>query len=91
MSRIQQTQLNVRSSFARDRAMALARETGMTATQVVEEALRAYVPMSEADGVGALERRGPLLVMPARGRIVTLDEANAALEAVRNRDEEEDD
>lgn len=74
-------QLNIRSSYARQRAAALARATGMTATQVVEEALRAYTPPL-ANPPGALVRRGPLLVRPGDERI-SLAAANAALDATR--------
>jgi Rv0623-like transcription factor len=76
------TQLNVRSPYARQRAAALARATGMTTTQVVEEALRAYTP-PVASPPGKLIRRGPLLVRPGGGK-VTLKEANAALDASRD-------
>lgn len=74
-------QLNVRSPYARARANALARVTGMTTTQVVEEALRAYTP-PVASPPGKLVRRGVLLVRPG-GDTVTLDAANTALEASR--------
>jgi hypothetical protein len=43
MSRTQPAQLNIRSSFARERAMELAMKTGMTTTRIIEEALRAYL------------------------------------------------
>ena len=76
------TQLNVRSPYARQRAAALARETGMTTTQVVEEALRAYTPPIVSPP-GKLIRRGPLLVRPGGSRI-TLKAANAALDASRD-------
>ena len=76
------TQLNVRSPYARKRAAALAQATGMTTTQVVEEALRAYTPPI-ASPPGKLIRRGALLVRPGTGK-VTLDAANAALDASRN-------
>ena len=75
-------QLNVRSPYARERATMLARATGMTATQVVEEALRAYTPPL-AEPPGQLVRRGPLLVRPG-GKKVTLEAANAALDASRD-------
>lgn len=75
------TQLNVRSRYARERAAMLARTTGMTTTQVVEEALRAYTPPVAAPP-GKLVRRGALLVRPGGGT-VTLDAANAALDASR--------
>jgi Rv0623-like transcription factor len=77
------TQLNVRSPYARERAAALARATGMTTTQVVEEALRAYTP-PVAVPPGRLVRRGKLLVMPGGDRIITLEETNAAINASRN-------
>ena len=75
------TQLNVRSAYARDRAATLSLATGMTTTQIVEEALRAYTPPIPA-APGSLTRRGALLVRPGGAR-VTLDAANAALDAVR--------
>lgn len=76
------TQLNVRSRYARERAAMLARATGMTTTQVVEEALRSYTPPLAAPQ-GKLVRRGVLLVRPG-GSKVTLAAANAALDASRN-------
>ncbi len=84
MARNQVAQLNIRSSFARERVTELARSTGMTTTQVVEEALRAYAPPFRAEAVGSLIRKGPLLVAPARGRTITLEETNAEIEAARN-------
>jgi hypothetical protein len=75
-------QLNIRSAYARERAGALARATGMTATQVVEEALRAYTPPLAVPPPGTLQRRGPLLVRPGDDGI-SLAAANAALDAVR--------
>ncbi len=44
MPRSALAQLNVRSEFARSRAHELAKLTGMSVTQVVEDALRGYVP-----------------------------------------------
>lgn len=84
MPRARTAQLNVRSAFARARVRQLAQITGMTATQVVEDALRAYAPASAAPGV--LERRGRILVIPATSGPVSLEEANAALQATRERD-----
>lgn len=75
------SQLNVRSAYAKDRAAMLARTTGMTTTQVVEEALRAYTPPLPM-APGSLTRRGTLLVRPGGAR-VTLEAANAALDAAR--------
>jgi hypothetical protein len=86
MPRRNATQLNIRSAFARERVREIARRTGMTATEIVEDALRGYVPMVEPEVVGNLVRRGPLLVLPiGRRRKVKLAEANAALDATRER------
>ena len=82
MSRAEHIQFNVRSAFARKRAHELAKLTGMTATQIVEDALRGYVPPATAAKVGKLFQRGPVLVRPAAGK-VSLEEANVALEAAR--------
>lgn len=62
----------------------LARQTGMTTTQVVEEALRAYLPPVVENVPARLVRRGAILVMPAELRRVSLEEADATLEEVRN-------
>jgi hypothetical protein len=83
MSRAEPAQFNVRSSYARKRAREIAQATGMTVTQVVEDALRAYAPPAPQATIGALVRRGPLLVLPAKGKLVSLDDANAALDATR--------
>jgi hypothetical protein len=59
----------------------------MTATHVIEDALRGYVPPAGPIRVGALVRRGPVLVWCATNeRRVSLVEANEALDAVRDRD-----
>jgi hypothetical protein len=89
MSRADQVQFNVRSAFARARAQELAKQTGMTATQIVEEALRAYVPPVMTKPVGRLVQDGPLLVMPSQGRTISAAEADAALNAVREGDLED--
>lgn len=86
MPRAETTQLNVRSSFARIRAHELAKLTGMTATEVVEDALRGYVPPGAPTGVGRLVKTGAILVVPKSGPAVTLEDANAALDAVRERE-----
>ncbi len=86
MSRTDPVQFNVRSAFVRARVQELTKQTGMTATQVVEDALRGYVPPGAPARTGRLVRRGPLLVGPAEGPAVSLDEANAALDRVRERD-----
>lgn len=89
MSRADHTQFNVRSAFARARAHELAKLTGMTATQIVEEALRGYVPPGAVASKGGLVRRGPILVKPVRGAKISAAEAEAALNAVRERDLED--
>ncbi len=82
MPRTARDQFNIRSTYARQRAHEIARETGMTASQVVEEALRAYAPDLDAP-VGRLVRKGPLLVLPADGRRIGLDDVEEALRALR--------
>jgi hypothetical protein len=86
MARTGNTQLNVRSAYARKRTQELAKLTGMTATEIVEDALRGYVPPAPVVATGRLVRRGPILVRPADGGKVSLKEANAALDALRERD-----
>jgi hypothetical protein len=81
MARTDDSQLNIRSRYARDRAAQLVQSTGMTATQIIEEALRAYSPPMSALP-GKLVRHGAILVRPGGNR-VTLEEANAALDASR--------
>jgi hypothetical protein len=79
-------QLNIRSAFVRERVRDVSRRTGMTATEVVEDALRGYIPAFEQQAVGTLIRCGPILIRPARRRRkITLAEAEAALDAIRNR------
>ena len=91
MSRSDHVQFNVRSAFARARAHELAKVTGMTATQVVEEALRSYVPPASHTKHGRLIEQGPLLVMPmpAGGKTISAAEAEAALDAIREGDDED--
>ncbi len=85
MARPNAPQLNIRSRYARERAAELARATGMTTTRVVEEALRAFVPVPSAAIPEGLERRGRLLVHTAQAAPVTHAQAEAALAAVRVR------
>lgn len=77
-------QLNIRSRFARERASALARQTGMTTTQVVEEALRAFHPPGSKPAPAGMVWKGRLLVKMATGRTIGLDESLAAIEDARN-------
>ena len=86
MPRLDNAQLNIRSAYARDRAREIARHTGMTTTEIVEDALRGYVPPAPSEPVDGLVWRGPVLVKPAQGRHICQDEADQALEAVRGRD-----
>jgi hypothetical protein len=89
MSGADPVQFNVRSAFARARAHELARLTGMTATQIVEDALRGYVPPGTTAETGRLVQRGPILVKPAGGEKISSVEADAALNAARERDLED--
>lgn len=83
MPRADAAQLNIRSRYARERVGQLARQSGMTATQIVEEALRAYTPPPHDPPPPGLVRRGPLLVLRATGRTVTHQETEEALAASR--------
>lgn len=83
MARNEAIQFNIRSRFARERAAMIARETGMTTTQVVEEALRAYLPPAVGEVNNGLVRKGGILVKPADSARVSLEEAESALEEVR--------
>ena len=86
MPRADNAQLNIRSAYARNRVREIASRTGMTATEVVEDALRGYVPPAAPEPVEGLVRRGPVLVKLAQGQHVTFDEADQALQAVRDRE-----
>lgn len=86
MGRVENIQLNVRSTFARDRVHALAKLTGMTASEVIEDALRGYVPPGIPANTGKLVRRGALLVRPSTGKSVSLESANEALDRTREHD-----
>lgn len=89
MSRTDRVQFNVRSAFARSRAHELAKLTGMTVVQVVEEALRGFVPPSTDLKVVRLVQRGPIMVWAGGGTKISLAEADAALNEVRERDLED--
>lgn len=85
MPRADSAQINIRSRYARERVGQLARQSGMTATQIIEEALRAYTPPSDAPPPAGLIRRGPLLILgaPKGAKTVTLKDAEDALAASR--------
>ena len=76
-------QFNVRSDFLRQRVPEIVTQTGMTATQVLEEAVRAFHPAQEVLPPG-LERRGWLLVASTGGSPISLEQINAAIEADRS-------
>ncbi len=82
MARAVRDQFNIRSAYARRRAHEIAHQTGMTASQVVEEALRAYAPSTPGQ-IGGLVRKGKLLVLPATGPTVSAKEVEQALDALR--------
>jgi hypothetical protein len=77
------SQFNIRSAFARARAHELSQKTGLTVAQIVEDALRAYIPPGLPAEIGGLIRRGPILVLPAAGPVITQAQADAALDAAR--------
>lgn len=76
-------QLNVRSRFARARATQLAKATGMSVTQVVEDALRAYQPAGEVVRPAGLMEKAGLLVKPKGAFEVTNAQVHAELEDIR--------
>ncbi len=83
MARSSAAQLNIRSDFARQRVHQIVRETGMSATQVVEEALRAYAPpIAHEDLPKGIVRKGRLLVF-VDGPSTTIDEIMSAIDAGR--------
>ena len=83
-------QLNIRSDYARERVDQLVRETGKTARQVVEDAVRAYQPAStaakEVDVPEGMIRKGRFLVWKGNGVPITLEDTNRAIWEGRNRD-----
>jgi hypothetical protein len=83
----QSAQLNIRSNFARQRVRELVEMTGMTATELVEDALRGYVPPIGVQPVGRLVERSGLLVMEDDGGPrISNAAAEAALDDARMRD-----
>jgi hypothetical protein len=76
-------QLSVRSSFASARASKLAKLTGMTITQIVEDALRAYQPPARIVPGGLVEKGG-LLVKPKGETGITQPQVDAELEEIRS-------
>ena len=82
-SKQQSDQLNVRSRFARARAAQIAMTTGMSITQVVEDALRAYQPTVRRAGRPGLIQKGRLLVLSKGGRKISNDQVEAQLDEIR--------
>lgn len=89
MRRKNNAQLNIRSDYARERVDQLVRETGRSARQVVEEAVRAYRPPpspKDEDLPPGMVRKGKLLVWTRSGGPITLEDTNRAIWEDRNRD-----
>lgn len=84
-ARPRRAQLNIRSDYARDRAAQLARDTGKSVTEVVEEALRAFAP-TRPPAPDGMQWAGDLLIFKPTGRVITAEQAQAALEMDRERD-----
>jgi hypothetical protein len=85
MPRRSTAQLNIRSEEARNTVARLAAETGLSATSIVEDALRQYsahlghqFPVPDT-----MRLEGPFAVRTATGRRITLAETNRAIEADR--------
>lgn len=76
-------QLNIRSAFARERATELAIRMGVTTTEVVEAALRAFRPPPAEVVPEGTKRLGWLRVLSNGGHPITLDDVNAAIDADR--------
>ena len=75
--------LLVRSDFAHRRAHELARATGLSTTEVVEAALRAYEPpVGEEDLPPGLVREGRFLVLTGGPRL-TNEDVLAAIDEAR--------
>lgn len=74
-----------RAAFVRGRVRELAATTGMTKMQVLEEAVRAFNPIAPAETGGRLIRKGRFLLTSSYdGQPVTLEQTNAAIEAIRS-------
>ena len=93
MGRKSTAHLNIRSDFAKARATEIARETGMSVTQVVEDAVRAYTPQPVFEPVveevlpEGLIRMGRLLVLKGHGGPkITMEQTNRMIEESRDRD-----
>ncbi len=76
-------QLNVRSAFARTRAAQLAKRTGMSTVQIVEEALKAYQPPSSGVRPEGLVEKHGLLVEPKGRAQITQNQVDAEFDDIR--------
>lgn len=88
MARRSNAQLNVRSDKARQRVADLVRETGLSAAQVVEDAVRLYRPPPSEPQKPPPEGyvyKGWLLVKNQSHRAITMQELLDAIERDRNR------
>lgn len=81
------TQLSVRSRFARGRASTLAKVTGMSITQVVEDALRAYQPARTLSRPGGLIEKAGILVKPKGAVEITHSQVETEFEKIRSGEE----
>ena len=88
MPRKSSAQLNIRSETARRLVNELMITTGMSATQIVEDAIRVYRPprAEERPVPPGMELLDGFLVMQSRGHRITLEDTNRAIDADRNRD-----
>jgi hypothetical protein len=83
------SQLNIRSDAARRRVAELVAETGKSATQVVEDAVRAYRPPPPVEEVlpEGVVRDGRFLAFASNGRRrESIEETIAAIDEDRDRE-----
>lgn len=88
MARRSTAQLNVRSDKARERVAELVRETGLSAAQVVEDAVRTYRPPPPEPQQPPPEGyvyKGWLLIKQQSKEPITHEELLDAIERGRNR------
>lgn len=87
MAQARQSQVNIRSDFAAERIRTLSERTGMTVTEVVEEAVRGYTPPGAGEAPEGMEWAGPFLVFKTEGRPpISVDTLLAAIDEARDRD-----
>ena len=78
------SQFNVRSPYLRERVPELAAELGLTSTQLLEEAVRAFAVSRRREAPEGLKWKGRFLVgRTFDGRPVTLEETNAWIDLDR--------